>query len=62
MYRGPLAKLPTATSPVRTNRFALGPGALNTPTTLFPENVFKVASGESVQAALDVRTNGGWVV
>lgn len=62
MYRGPLAKSLVSTSPLRSSQFALGAGALNTPTAPFPENVFKVASGESVQAALDANTNGGWVL
>jgi len=62
MYHGPLAKPADSTSPLHSSQFALGAGALNTPTAPFPENVFKVASGESVQAALDANTNGGWVV
>jgi hypothetical protein len=62
MYRGPLAKPPVSIIQLRVSRFAPGAGALAAPTAPLPENVFKVASGESVQAALDANTNGGWVL
>jgi parallel beta-helix repeat protein len=62
MYRGALAKPPANRSSPRASNVPSDAGALAEPTATPPADAVIVAAGESVQAALDGRTNGGWVV
>jgi hypothetical protein len=62
MYQGALAKPPANRGTPQPSDIALEAGALDESTATPPADAVTVAPGESIQAALDGRTNDGWIV